>query len=62
MEDNWERLGHLKPEQKVMISISMTNGVVSICSEGIRQQSPSISDSELLQKLRDRLEWTKDNR
>ena len=62
MEDDSERLGHLKPEQKVLIAIDMTDGCTRVCAEGIRQQYPGISDAELLGKLRERIEWAKLNR
>ena len=60
--ERWERLGRLKPEEKVMIAIDMTDGCVSICADGIRQQYPGISEAELVEKLRERLEWAKRNR
>ena len=62
MDDNWESLGRLKPEQKVMIAIDMTDGCMRVCAAGIRQQFPGISDGELLEKLRERLQWAKQNR
>ena len=62
MEDDSERLGHLKPEQKVLIAIDMTDGCARVCADGIRQQFPGIGDEELLEKLRERLEWAKLNR
>jgi hypothetical protein len=62
MDDNWERLGRLKPEQKVQIAIEMTDLCVEVCADGIRQRYPGISEEELLEKLRGRLEWAKRNR
>jgi hypothetical protein len=62
MDDNWERLGRLKPEVKVQIAIDMTDGCARICADGIKQQFPSISEEELLEKLRERLRWAKQNR
>lgn len=62
MDDDCEALGRLKPEEKVLIAISMTDGCVRVCAAGIRQQYPGISDEELLEKLRERLEWAKQNR
>jgi len=62
MEEEWERLGRLKPEEKVLIAIDMTDGCLRVCADGIRQQFPGISDTELLEKLRERLEWAKLNR
>lgn len=62
MDDNWKRLGRLNPEVKVLIAMDMTEGCTRICAEGIRQQFPGISDEELLEKLRERLQWAKQNR
>jgi hypothetical protein len=62
MADDSERLGYLKPEQKVLIAIDMTDGCLRVCADGIRQQFPGISDEALLEKLRERLEWAKLNR
>jgi hypothetical protein len=62
MDKDWERLGRLKPEEKVLIAMDMTDGCVHICADGIRSQYPGISEEELLEKLRERLEWSKRNR
>jgi hypothetical protein len=62
MSDDSERLGHLKPEEKVLIAMDMTDGCVRVCADGIRQQFPGISGKELIEKLRERLEWAKLNR
>ena len=62
MEDDSDRLGHLKPEQKVLIAMDMTDGCTRVCADGIRQQFPDISEEELIEKLRERLEWAKLNR
>jgi hypothetical protein len=62
MDDNWERLGRLKPEEKVLICMDMTDGCVRICADGIKNQFPDIIEDELLEKLRERLEWIKRHR
>ena len=59
MDKEAERLGRLKPEEKVAIAIDMTDGRVRVCADGIRAQHPGISEEELLAKLRERLEWSK---
>jgi hypothetical protein len=59
MDKNAERLGRLKPEEKVAIAMDMTDACVRICADGIRAQCPSISEEELIAKLRERLEWSK---
>ena len=62
MDPNWERLGRLKPEEKVMIAVDMTDVCVQVCVEGIRQQYPGITEEELIEKLRERLHWAKRKR
>ena len=54
-----ERLGRLPSEEKVNLAIDMSDAVVRICAEGIRAQFPGISDGELIEKLRERFEWSK---
>jgi hypothetical protein len=62
MDKDWERLGRLKPEEKVLMCIDMTDLCVRICADGIRNQFPDITKEELNLKLRERLEWSKRNR
>ncbi|MGB9741040.1 MAG: hypothetical protein ACP5IM_04095 [Candidatus Bathyarchaeia archaeon] len=52
-------LGRLKPEEKVTLAIGMSDFVVQVCAAGIRAQNPNISEKELIEKLRERLEWSK---
>ncbi|MEM3623434.1 MAG: hypothetical protein QXR76_06680 [Candidatus Bathyarchaeia archaeon] len=59
MNKDMERLGRLKPEEKVNLAIDMSSATVRICAEGIKAQNPNISDEELIEKLRERLEWSK---
>jgi hypothetical protein len=59
LDKNWKRLGRLKPEEKLAIAMDMTDACVRICAAGIEAQYPGISKEELLQKLRERLEWSK---
>jgi hypothetical protein len=61
MDSEWERLGRLKPEEKVQLCISMTDGCISVCADGIRHQFPGITEKELIEKLRERIQWAKDN-
>ncbi|MFB3887966.1 MAG: hypothetical protein ACE14S_00620 [Candidatus Bathyarchaeia archaeon] len=62
MDRNQERLGRLPPEEKVALSMDMTTACVRICADGIRSQHQSISEQELIEKLRERLEWSKRHR
>jgi hypothetical protein len=54
-----KRLGSLKPEEKVAIALDMTDACVRICKAGIRAQCPDVSEAEVNEKLRKRLEWSK---
>lgn len=59
MDSESERLGRLKPNEKVAVAIDLTDACVQVCAEGIRAKYPDISEEELLVKLRERLEWSK---
>jgi hypothetical protein len=54
-----KRLGRLKPEEKVVVAIEMTDACVLICKAGIQAQCPVVSEAELNETLRKRLEWSK---
>ena len=56
---DWERLGRLRPKEKVNMAIGMSDFVLSVCAEGIKAQHPDITEEELIEKLRERIEWAK---
>jgi hypothetical protein len=58
-DPNIERLGRLPPDEKVSIAIDMTHACLRSSIEGVRSQNPGIGDEELIEKLRERLEWAK---
>jgi len=58
-EKQWERLGKLKPEEKVDMALDMSDFVVRVCAAGIKAENPDISDEELIERLRERFEWSK---
>jgi hypothetical protein len=58
-DPNVERLGRLPPEEKVAIAIDMTRACLRSSMEGVKSQNPRIGDEELIEKLRERLEWVK---
>lgn len=49
----------LKPEERVVLAMDMTEAMVRVCAEGIKLQNPDITEKELMEKLRERLEWSK---
>jgi hypothetical protein len=56
---NAERLGRLEPAAKVNMAVEMTEAMVSVCVEGIKAQNPNMTEEELMERLRERLEWAK---
>ncbi len=58
-DPNVERLGRLPPEEKVTIAIDMTCTSLKWSIEGVKSQYPGIGEEELIEKLRERLEWPK---
>ena len=54
-----DRIGRLSPEEKVAMTITMTDACVNASASGIKSEKPDISDEELLSKLRMRLEYPK---
>lgn len=49
----------LKPEEKVNMTIEMTEAVVRICADGIRDQNPNITEKALQEELRKRVNYRK---
>jgi hypothetical protein len=62
VDGEWARLGRLKPKEKLAIAMGMTDCCVRVCEAGIKAQYPGISEEELLEKLRERLQWSKRGR
>jgi hypothetical protein len=56
------KLEKLRREEKVNLSINMVDVVTRICAEGIKAQNKNISERELLEKLRERLRYSKNLR
>jgi hypothetical protein len=47
---------------KVLMAIEMSDFALEVCAAGVRAQNPKISNAELLEKLRERLKWSKSMR
>lgn len=56
---DWLKIGRLKPEKKVSMTVDMTDACVGICADGIIAQHPRIEHEELLERLRERIEYAK---
>ncbi len=59
LDEQFERLGSLKPTEKIALCIDMTDTCIQICAAGIQQQNPNISQEELIEQINQRLAWTK---
>ena len=44
-----------KPEEKVYATIQMTDAMVRICADGIRDQDPNMTEEQLQEELRKRI-------
>jgi hypothetical protein len=44
-----------KPEEKVDATIQMTDAAVRICADGIRDQNPNMTEEQLQEELRKRI-------
>jgi hypothetical protein len=45
---------YLKPEERVRVSVMMTNVVTRICADSVRESNSRISEKELISVLRRR--------
>jgi len=52
-------MGKLKPEEKVNLAINMTDVVVQICADSIKDQNPNITEAQLIEKVRERIMYQK---
>jgi len=53
------RLKGLKPEEKVNMTIEMTDAIVKICADGIRDQNPEFTEEQLQKELEKRINCQK---
>lgn len=45
----------LKPEERVNLAIGMSDVCIRVCTDGVKDQNPDISEKELIEKARQRL-------
>jgi len=48
-------ISKLSPEEKIKITIEMTEAVTRICADGIKANNPDITDEKLIQEIRRRI-------
>lgn len=49
----------LTPEERVNLSIGMSDVCIRVCADGVRDQNPDISEEELIERVRERLMFDK---
>lgn len=49
----------LTPEERVNLSVGMSDVCIRVCADGVRDQNPSISEKELIERVRERLTFDK---
>ena len=50
---------HLKPEEKVNITMDLTDAATRITAQGIRDQNPGIIEEQVMEELRRRIAQTR---
>jgi ferredoxin len=60
--EDLERIGRLKPEERINLAIGMSDVCIRVCAEGVRNANPSISEKELVERVRERLMFDKRRR
>ncbi|HUV34415.1 MAG TPA: hypothetical protein VMW22_05760 [Candidatus Desulfaltia sp.] len=50
---------HLKPEEKVNITMDLTDAATRITAQGIRDQNPGITETQVMEELRRRIAQTR---
>jgi len=51
--------GELKPEEKVNLTIAMTDVCVRVCADAVRDQNPGINEAELIKRVRERIMYSR---
>ncbi|MEM2336855.1 MAG: hypothetical protein QXR79_04940 [Candidatus Bathyarchaeia archaeon] len=47
---------------KFLMAVDMTDFALQVCVAGIKAENPEVGEAELLEKLRERLEWCRRER
>jgi hypothetical protein len=58
-EERLERVGRLKPEDRVNLAVGMSDVCIRVCADGVRDQHSGISEEELVERVRERLMFGK---
>jgi len=54
--------GELKPEEKVNLTIAMTDVCVRVYADAVRDRNPGINEAELIERVRERITYSRRRR
>ena len=55
----WLFVRRLRPEERVDLAVGMSDVCVRVCADGVRDGDPSISEEEVVLRVRERLLFSK---
>ena len=55
----WVSVRRLRPEERVNLAVGMSDVCVRVCADGVRDGDPSVSEKELVERVRERLLFSK---
>lgn len=58
----WVSMRRLRPEERVNLAVGMSDVCVRVCADGVRDGDPSVSEKELVERVRERLLFSKRRR
>lgn len=58
----WVSVRRLRPEERVNLAVGMSDVCVRVCADGVRDWDPSVSEEELVERVRERLLFSKRRR
>jgi len=58
----WVSVRRLRSEERVNLAVGMSDVCVRVCADGIRDGDPSVSEEELVLRVRERLLFSKRRR
>ena len=55
----WLPVRRLRPEERVNLAVGMSDVCVRVCADGVRDGNPSLSEEEVVERVRKRLLFSK---
>jgi hypothetical protein len=55
----WLSVERMKPEERVNLAVCMSDVCVRVCADSVRDGNPSVTEEELVERVRARLLFSK---